>query len=53
MKRGGYFERLQGEMVALDQMQANLTVAIHKRDSSAPGCWVSRAQIAVHRPSWK
>ncbi len=31
-ERGGYFERLQAEMVALDQMQASLTVAVHKRN---------------------
>src|SRR5688572_12843806 len=31
-ERGGYFERVQGEMTALDQLHASLTVAIHKRD---------------------
>lgn len=31
-ERGGYFERLQAEMTALDQVSAALTVASNKRD---------------------
>jgi polysaccharide chain length determinant protein (PEP-CTERM system associated) len=31
-ERGGYFERLQAEVRTLDQLQSNLTVALHERN---------------------